>query len=309
VAAVPNPTWSASGAGEPNNDEYEATVTAPMPGTYDHAFRFSRDGGLTWTYCDSGGSQDGYQVAEAGNLVTEASACTPNPCIAPPPPVCLDASTLTTYTSPGTCALEGGEAVCDWPEVLVQCPPATTCSEGQCVATGGPAAPLPGQVVITEIMYNTEGEVAVSSNEQGEWFELFNATGGPLDLAGCVLKDGSTTTTTIGPLVVEGGAYVVFSKPADPTKNGGIEGTYAFGFALNNSNDSITLTCGVDVIDTVAYGSGWPPAVAKALSLSPAKTNATDNDLSGSWCSATTAYYSGTTPHYGTPGLPNPPCP
>ncbi len=48
-------------------DEYGGSVTPPI-GSYDVAARFSGDGGRTWTYCDTDGSQNGYQVANAGHL-------------------------------------------------------------------------------------------------------------------------------------------------------------------------------------------------------------------------------------------------
>jgi hypothetical protein len=35
-----------------NNDEYKAPLTAPAPGTYGYAFRFSLDNGASFTYCD-----------------------------------------------------------------------------------------------------------------------------------------------------------------------------------------------------------------------------------------------------------------
>ncbi len=75
-AAAPQPDWNGSTAGEPNNDEYSVRVTAPAVGVYDVAFRFSGDGGRTWTYCDrnagpgSDGSQDGYQIVNAPTLTT-----------------------------------------------------------------------------------------------------------------------------------------------------------------------------------------------------------------------------------------------
>jgi hypothetical protein len=57
---------------EPSNDEYQATLLVPAPGTYDFAFRFSGDGGATFTYCDGqpAGSSDGYQPANAGQLTS-----------------------------------------------------------------------------------------------------------------------------------------------------------------------------------------------------------------------------------------------
>jgi hypothetical protein len=70
--AIPNVGWL--GVGEPNNDEYQATLTPNMSGSFDYAYRFSGDGGTTWTYCDknagsgSDGAEDGYQIANAGSL-------------------------------------------------------------------------------------------------------------------------------------------------------------------------------------------------------------------------------------------------
>lgn len=71
-AAGPNLLWVDTL--EPGNDEYMGTLNVAADGTYDHAYRFSADGGSTWTYCDrriddnSDGSNDGYQTANAGNL-------------------------------------------------------------------------------------------------------------------------------------------------------------------------------------------------------------------------------------------------
>lgn len=68
-AGVPTPSYSGSGAGEPNNDEYNANLTIAAEGTYDFAARFSGDSGSTWTYADLDGSQNGYDAAQAGSVV------------------------------------------------------------------------------------------------------------------------------------------------------------------------------------------------------------------------------------------------
>lgn len=71
VRGTANVGYGPGSAGyEPNNDEYQAPLVAPATGAYDFAFRFSGDGGLTWTYCDTldAGSSDGYQLANAGEL-------------------------------------------------------------------------------------------------------------------------------------------------------------------------------------------------------------------------------------------------
>ncbi|MEI8259596.1 MAG: hypothetical protein WCJ30_28355, partial [Deltaproteobacteria bacterium] len=36
-----------------NNDEYRATFTAPAVGAYRYGYRFSLDGGTSWTFCDN----------------------------------------------------------------------------------------------------------------------------------------------------------------------------------------------------------------------------------------------------------------
>jgi hypothetical protein len=55
-----DPGWSWFAAGyhvqSGSNDEYQTTFTAPAAGTYGYAYRFSLDGGTTWTYCDADGA-------------------------------------------------------------------------------------------------------------------------------------------------------------------------------------------------------------------------------------------------------------
>jgi hypothetical protein len=49
-------------------DVYEARFTIPTPGLYDVAYRFTTNGGITFTHCDSDGSQNGYDSDLAGAL-------------------------------------------------------------------------------------------------------------------------------------------------------------------------------------------------------------------------------------------------
>ena len=72
--AEPNPRWDGNNAGVGAEDEYQYTLTAPEAGTYDTAFRFSVDGGQTWTYCDGDGpgNTNGYQVEAAGHMLVNA---------------------------------------------------------------------------------------------------------------------------------------------------------------------------------------------------------------------------------------------
>jgi len=58
--------------GDLANDEYMATLTPAALGTYDVAYRFSADNGLSYKICDRDGSDNGYSSAQAGTLVVVA---------------------------------------------------------------------------------------------------------------------------------------------------------------------------------------------------------------------------------------------
>ena len=63
TAAAYNPGHSGD-----DNDEYSAALTAAEAGEYAYAYRFSADGGGSWTYCDLNGSDDGFAPEQAGRL-------------------------------------------------------------------------------------------------------------------------------------------------------------------------------------------------------------------------------------------------
>lgn len=49
-----------------NDDEYQASFTAPAPGSYRYAFRFSLDNGMSWTVCDNNQAPDFGAGSNAG---------------------------------------------------------------------------------------------------------------------------------------------------------------------------------------------------------------------------------------------------
>jgi hypothetical protein len=71
--ATPNASYGPGSAGyEMNNDEYQADAQLPAtPGVQDYGYRFSGDGGRTWTYCDAGdnGSSDGFTQPGVATIV------------------------------------------------------------------------------------------------------------------------------------------------------------------------------------------------------------------------------------------------
>jgi hypothetical protein len=49
-----------------NNDEYTYDSTPPAAGTYYYVYRFSADGGSTWTYCDTDENNSVYDDTKKG---------------------------------------------------------------------------------------------------------------------------------------------------------------------------------------------------------------------------------------------------
>jgi hypothetical protein len=53
-----------------NNDEHQATLTPDMSGEFNYVFRFSGNGGDSWTYCDQEGSPP-FSTDKLGTLNVE----------------------------------------------------------------------------------------------------------------------------------------------------------------------------------------------------------------------------------------------
>ncbi len=75
VRGAANDGWDAAVANEVVNDEYQADLPGDLaPGDYHFAWRFSADGGRTWTWCDRArgfehdGAEDGFSLDDAGTL-------------------------------------------------------------------------------------------------------------------------------------------------------------------------------------------------------------------------------------------------
>jgi cysteine-rich repeat protein len=67
-------------------DEYRATLTLPAPGRYRYAFRFTVDGGTSYTLCDldgagsllDGGDGTSFSLARAGLMQVDRVPCEPD---------------------------------------------------------------------------------------------------------------------------------------------------------------------------------------------------------------------------------------
>ncbi len=164
--------------------------------------------------------------------------------------------------------------------------------------------PAPGDLVITEVMVAPQaGDPAA-----GEWFEVLNVSGVPIDLDGVVVHDdGADVHTIVGPLVAASGQRLVLAASGVTTINGGISPDYVYdGIVLDDTTDALVLESNGVLLDRVEWGApGATAPVGASLSLDPGFENSLDNDVASSWCPATSPFGAG---DLGTPGAPNDPC-
>jgi hypothetical protein len=160
-----------------------------------------------------------------------------------------------------------------------------------------------GDIIITEIMQNP---AAVGDNS-GEWFEVYNTTGAPINMQGWVIKDDASSGEefTISALTVPANDYAVFGINADMGTNGGVPVDYEYsGISLGNGADGLIIECSGTMIDQVIWdgGTDFPDPTGASMELSITAMNADDNDLGANWGEAITPYGDG---DFGTPGSQN----
>jgi len=144
---------------------------------------------------------------------------------------------------------------------------------------------LSPKVVVNEIMQNS----AAGQGENGEWFELYNATSLAVDIDGWTIRDAAAESHVIdhgGPLVIPSLGYLVLGR------NGGAEVDYVYGSDLTleeESDEIILLDAAGYEIDRVAYAafSPWPHLEGSSMELFDP---ALDNNAGSNWVTATVAY-------------------
>ncbi len=182
-------------------------------------------------------------------------------------------------------------------DVTASAPP---CPADSCVGDLGT-----GDLVVTEIMKNPNA----ASDTDGEWFEIYNASGGSVNLDGLELWDagGDTTTISSGD-VFPAGSYIVLCRDADTSVNGGVPTDIEYsGFSLTNDDDEIGLGLGSTTFDLVAYDDhSYPDTAGASMALDNRYTSAAANDNPSRWCEGSSVFGGG---DLGTPGSRNGTCP
>ncbi len=176
-----------------------------------------------------------------------------------------------------------------------------------------------GDLIITEIMINP----AAVLDSLGEYIEVFNNSGGEVDVEGLYFTNDSsraaevTSGVVVTSSVVADGDYFLIGASSDSVTNGGYspDATYTWGagassFSVGNSGEIIgmysdsgetLLLDEVDFTDSTYFGT----PVATSMSLDDIYLDADANDHGGHWCESTTALSGGDD---GTPGAANDAC-
>jgi hypothetical protein len=165
----------------------------------------------------------------------------------------------------------------------------------------------PGDLLITEIMYDPTS----LTDTYGEWFEIYNNTGSPVNLQHLVLAKNTTDRhiiTTAITLAPHG--YQVFARTESAVS--GDKYVYGTSISLNNTGAILSIsnygtdgTDGTEICSVNYGGEGFPSASGASISLRPEAMNAQEEPLGTSWCVSTSAYSTG---DLGTPGALNDNC-
>jgi hypothetical protein len=152
-----------------------------------------------------------------------------------------------------------------------------------------------GDVIITEIMYNSAGaNDGSSTGTSSEWVEIFNTGSSSVDISGWVLDDedaGPWGALASGSILLAGEAAVITSNPAEFNQSWGA-GIKTFQSTWSNLGNTATAVNEVlvikdslgSVVDTANYESGtggWPASGnGKSIYL---KSVALSNDDGANW--------------------------
>ena len=161
---------------------------------------------------------------------------------------------------------------------------------------------LIGNIVINEIMNNPNAV----SDENGEWFELYNNSHEPANISSWLFKDEGQDSIVMPdsvPLIPPHGFFILGAN-SDTIANGGIHIDFEYdrnNFNLGNSDDEIIIIGFGTGVDTVSYDGGttFPDLNGKSMELNFYNN---DNSLGSNWVESEFMMPSG---DYGTPGYAN----
>jgi hypothetical protein len=92
-------------------------------------------------------------------------------------------------------------------------------------------------LLITEYMADPIG----ISDSDGEYFELFNASGSPVELSGLTISDDGSNAFTVTSLLIDAYGFAVFSSSDGTSLGIAPDYVYGGGMSLTNTDDEIAL--------------------------------------------------------------------
>jgi len=165
---------------------------------------------------------------------------------------------------------------------------------------------VPGDLVVTEVFADFKAALGGAGTDMGkEWFEIYNAKGQPIDLAGLTIThsrtDGSRPNThTISQGTIMPGQFFTLGNAARGSLPPYVDYGYGtdLGDLFNTDGGKLALSCGDSEVDSALYSDIKEGHSRELTGAQP--PDYTVNDDQANWCQANTSEFEAG--NFGTPG-------
>jgi len=163
------------------------------------------------------------------------------------------------------------------------------------ISDDGPLASV--DIILNEFMAEP---LASCSEELGEWIELFNRSGGWINLSGWSIENELGQVVTFPTYLIPPEGFFVLASCSDISMNGGVSPDFTYNFfRIQNTGRLILRNPSKGIVDELIYDGEWPVSTGSSCErINPGWVTS----LSSTWARATDVYGDG---DYGTPGQMN----
>lgn len=168
---------------------------------------------------------------------------------------------------------------------------------------------IAGDLVITEVFADYAATGGGTGADEGkEWFEIYNATGRPVELEGLTIvhsrpDDSKAKSHVVEDVTIAPGQYFTLGNAAQDLRPAYVD--YGYGAALgdlfNSDGGKLALKCGDTEIDAARYDSVKSGRSRQLTAAQP--PDYTLNDDLANWCEAKATEFEPA--NFGTPGQQN----
>ncbi|MCU0695580.1 MAG: lamin tail domain-containing protein [Myxococcaceae bacterium] len=166
---------------------------------------------------------------------------------------------------------------------------------------------MAGDLVISEVMIDPDG-----TDTGGEWIEIFNTTGAPIDLRGYTVSYRSGTSaakshTVRASVTVPSKGYVALGDVRSGPNPAWLAYSYGDDLgAMSNTSGTVAVRCGMTALGEYTYNRAARSGRSRMLG-GPQEPDALRVSADSNWCDTpTSTEYAPKA--FGTPGGPNPMC-